>query len=48
LFGFADLAKESGFPDTHDGYDFIMDPCCCCPLQWQRPDAPADDLFKFA
>jgi hypothetical protein len=48
LFGFADLAKESGFPDPHDGYDFILDPCCCCPIQWQRPHEAADDLFKFA
>jgi hypothetical protein len=30
------------------GYNFITDPCCCCPVSWARTDGDADDVFKFS
>jgi hypothetical protein len=36
-----------GGEDDDGGYNFITDPCCCCPLEWTRSDRNVDELFKF-
>jgi hypothetical protein len=28
-------------------YNFITDPCCCCPVEWSRSDRSMDEIFKF-
>jgi hypothetical protein len=45
----ADPLSDFAFDDGEDvAYNFIKDPCCCCPCQWTQEDRNAEDLFKFA
>jgi hypothetical protein len=49
VFGIADVDRYTGADDCEEGrYNFILDPCCCCPVQWSQADGSVDDLFKFA
>jgi hypothetical protein len=42
-----DLAPFDLAPQDQ-GYNFITDPCCCCPISWAKTDSSVDDVFKFA
>jgi hypothetical protein len=49
VFGIPELGKDlSVEPDDDSTYNFITDPCCCCPIHWARDEGNIDDLFKFA
>ncbi|OHS96196.1 hypothetical protein TRFO_10132 [Tritrichomonas foetus] len=28
-------------------YNFLYDPCCCCPIQWTAPEETAEDYFMM-
>jgi hypothetical protein len=46
-FGHCDLQAGREWPPAEPMYNFIDDPCCCCPLNWQRAGG-CDDLFDMA
>jgi hypothetical protein len=48
VFGIPELGKDLADPGDDTAYNFITDPCCCCPIHWARNEANLDDPFKFA
>jgi hypothetical protein len=49
VFGIPELGKDFTEPvDDDTAYNFITDPCCCCPIHWARNEGNVEDLFKFA
>jgi hypothetical protein len=48
VFGIPELGKDWTDPGDDTAYNFITDPCCCCPIHWARDEGNLEDLFKFA
>jgi hypothetical protein len=49
VLGIPELGKDFTEPaDDDTAYNFITDPCCCCPIHWARNEGNVEDLFKFA
>lgn len=40
------LNQQSDYSDTK--YNFLSDPCCCCPVQWVNNNDNIDDYFSYA
>jgi hypothetical protein len=49
VFGIPELGKElPQFQKDDMAYNFITDPCCCCPIHWVRNEENVGDFFTFA
>jgi hypothetical protein len=49
LFGIPDLRKDiPSHPADDMGYNFLTDPCCCCPIHWMKDEENVDDFFTFS
>jgi hypothetical protein len=49
VFGFPELGKtEPELAKDGLGYDFITDPCSCCPMHWAKKEEKIDEFFTFA